>query len=564
VSPDPADDASAGSTGTPDSSNKHMFPRLSAAHIARLSSLGRERRLSDGEMLWHAGETRISFFVVLEGSIAILAGSPERTVVVHEPGGFTGDVDLLSGRGAAVRARVQGATRLLEIDRRILQELVKTDVELGEIFLRAFILRRAALIAGGFGDVVIVGSREVPGTLQLQEFLTRNARPYGYLDVERDPAVLGLLEHFLVGLEDLPVLISQGDVVKRPTIEGLAECLGLSDLGEDRVRDLVIVGAGPAGLAAAVYGASEGLDVLVLEAYAPGGQAGSSSRIENYLGFPMGISGNDLAGRAFVQAEKFGATMAVARSAVRLDCDERPYTVRMAQRAVKTRAIVIATGAEYRKVGCADIGRFEGLGVYYAATALEARVCEGEEVIVVGGGNSAGQAAMFCSQTAQRVHMLVRGPGLAESMSQYLIRRIGETKNIELRTATQIEAVEGESHLERVTWVDKTTGARTKKGIRHVFLMTGASPNTAWLEGCVLLDPKGFVRTGTDLSSEELRTARWPVSRQPFVFETSLPGVFAIGDVRAGSVKRVAAAVGEGSACVQFVHKVLADERLVR
>ena len=559
--PDQNDDAAVpGSAPTVEHADrKHMFPRLSAAHIARLSALGRERRLSDGEVLWREGETGIPFFIVLEGSLAILAGSPEQTVVVHGPGGFTGDVDLLSGRSAAVRARAEGATRLLEIDRRVLQDLVKTDVDLGEIFLRAFILRRVALIASGLGNVVIVGSRQAPGTLRLQEFLTRNGRPYNYLDIERDPAVQGLLEHFLVAPEDLPVVISRERVVKRPTVEGLAECLGLSAVGEDTVRDLVIVGAGPAGLAAAVYGASEGLDVLVLEAYAPGGQAGSSSRIENYLGFPMGISGNDLAGRAFVQAEKFGATMAVARTAARLDCDERPYEVRMDGPTVKTRAIIIATGAEYRRVSCSDVQRFEGVGVYYAATALEARICEGEEVIVVGGGNSAGQAALFCARSAQRVHMLVRGPGLAESMSQYLIRRIDETPNIELRTSTQIEAVEGEGHLERVTWVEKTTGARSRKPIRHVFLMTGASPNTAWLESCVLLDPKGFVRTGADLGAEDLRAANWPLTRPPFLFETSLPGVFAIGDVRAGSIKRVAAAVGEGSMAIAFVHQYLKD-----
>jgi thioredoxin reductase (NADPH) len=564
MTPDPNADAATGdSKATTEPADwKHMFPRLSAAHIARLSSIGRERRLADGEVLWDEGQAGIPFFVVLEGSIAILAGSPEQTVVVHEPGGFTGDVDLLSGRGSAVRARAGGDTRLIEIDRKVLQGLVKTDVELGELFLRAFILRRVTLIARGLGNVVIVGSRHAPGTLRLQEFLTRNGRPYSYLDVERDPAVQGLLEHFFVGPEDLPVVLSRGNVFKQPTVEGLAGCLGLSALGEDTVRDLVIVGAGPAGLAAAVYGASEGLDVLVLEAYAPGGQAGSSSRIENYLGFPMGISGNDLAGRALVQAEKFGATMAVARTAARLDCDERPYKVRIGQQNVRTRAIVIATGAEYRRVGCANIERFEGVGVYYAATALEAKMCEGAEVIVVGGGNSAGQAALFCARSAQRVHMLVRGPGLAESMSQYLIRRIDETPNIELRTSTQIDAVEGESHLERVTWIDKTTGIRTTTGIQHVFLMTGASPNTAWLEGCVLLDPKGFVKTGTDLSAEELRAASWPLERQPFLFEASLPGVFAIGDARAGSIKRVAAAVGEGSACVQFVHKVLADRGL--
>ncbi len=273
----------------------------------------------------------------------------------------------------------------------------------------------------------------------------------------------------------------------------------------------------------------------------------------------MGISGNDLAARAFVQAEKFGAKVAVARTAARLFCDDRPYQVRMDGGVVKTRAIVIATGAEYRKSGCADLSRFEGLGVYYAATALEAKVCEGEDVIVVGGGNSAGQAALFCARSAKHVHMLVRGPGLAESMSQYLISRIRETPNIELWTNTQIEAVAGKDHLERVTWFDRVNARRVTADIRHVFMMTGASPNTPWLQGCLLLDEKGFVKTGAELSAEDLRTSNWALTRRPFLFEASLPGVFAVGDVRAGSIKRVAAAVGEGLACVQFVHKVLAE-----
>jgi thioredoxin reductase (NADPH) len=552
--------ASAGSAATAVAAdNEHMFPRLSAAHIARLKSIGRERRFADGEVVWDEGDVGIPFFVVLEGAIAILAGTPEQLIVVHNPGGFTGDVDLLSGRSAAVHARAQGATRVVEIDGKVLRTLVKTDVDLGEIFLRAFILRRVALIASGLGSVVIVGSRQAPGTLRLQEFLTRNGRPYTYLDVERDPSVRGLLEHFNVSDAELPVVLSHGDVVRKPTVEELANCMGLSQLGADTIRDLVVVGAGPAGLAAAVYGASEGLDVLVLEAYAPGGQAGSSSRIENYLGFPMGISGNDLAARAFVQAEKFGATLAVARTAARLDCDDRPYEVRLSAQVVRTRSIIIATGAEYRRVGCDEVRRFEGVGVYYAATSLEARVCEGEEVIVVGGGNSAGQAALFCAGGARHVYMLVRGPDLAANMSQYLIERIKETPNIEVWTRTQIVAVEGTTHLERVTWLDEQRGLRTTKDIRHVFLMTGASPNTAWLDGCLLLDAKGFVKTGVELGEEDLRGAAWPLERQPFHFETSLPGVFAIGDVRAGSVKRVAAAVGEGSACVQFVHKVLAE-----
>jgi len=541
--------------------NEHMFPTLSAEQIARISAFGHGRRLADGELLWDAGEANVPFFVILEGSIAIVVGPTEQVVVVIEPGGFTGDVDLLSGRQAAVRARVKGATRLLEIDRDRLRALVQTDAELGEIFLRAFILRRVALIARGQGNVVFVGSRHSAGTLQLQEFLTRNGRPYTYVDVDRDPLVQGLLDTFHVGIDDVPVVICWGvRVLKKPTIEELAGCLGLSRLNESTVRDLVVVGAGPAGLAAAVYAASEGLDALVLEAYAPGGQAGSSSRIENYLGFPTGISGYELAGRAFVQAEKFGAEVTVARTATRLGADDRPYRVEVASgAAVQAKVIVIATGAEYRTPNIANLTKLKGLGIYYAATPLEAIVCEGEEVIVVGGGNSAGQAAVFLARSARLVHLLVRGAGLAESMSRYLIRRIEETPNIALRTETEIEAVEGENHLERVTWHDSGHNSRRTVEIRHVFLMMGASPNTAWLGHGVALDEKGFIKTGADLSAEELRRASWPLARAPFQFETSRPGIFAVGDVRAGSIKRVAAAVGEGSGCVQVVHRVLAE-----
>lgn len=546
----------------PGLSSEHMFPRLSPAQIARISGLGRELSLDDGDILWSEGATDIPFFVVLEGSIAILVGADEHTVTVHDVGGFTGDVDMLSGRQAAVRARVRGATRVLEIERGLLRGLVQTDVELGEIFLRAFILRRVALIESGLGNVIFVGSRKAAETLRLQEFLTRNGRPYSYLDVDHDPSVQTLLDQFHVGVDDVPVVICWGAYVfKKPTIEELAECLGLSRVDEKTVFDLAVVGAGPAGLAAAVYAASEGLAVLVVEAYAPGGQAGSSSRIENYLGFPTGISGNELAGRAFVQAEKFGATVTVARTAARLECDERPYRIWLASGAVVTaRAIVIATGAEYRRAACSEVTRFEGVGVYYAATALEAKVCEGEEVVVVGGGNSAGQAAVFFSQSARRVYILVRGSGLAESMSRYLIQRIQETPNIELRTFTEIEHVEGDAHLERIRWRDWATGEATTKDIRHVFLMTGAAPNTEWLDGCLSLDAKGFVKTGSDVSVEDLNGAGWPLARSPYLFETSLPGVFAVGDVRSGSTKRVAAAVGEGSACVQLVHKVLSEQ----
>jgi thioredoxin reductase (NADPH) len=539
-------------------SEHEAFPALTAEQIARIAPLALERDFADGESLWDAGDRNRPLFVVVRGEVEILSGA-DHIVTVHDAGAFTGDVDLLSGRPVVVRARARGAVRVLELPSSRLRSLVQTDPELSEVFLRAFMLRRLALMAQGGGNVVLIGSRHSSGTLELQEFLTRNSQPYGYIDVEIDAAVQDTLDKFGVGVEDVPVLICRGTrVLRKPTIEEVAECLGLNELNETTVRDLVVVGAGPAGLSTAVYAASEGLDVLVLEAASPGGQAGSSSRIENYLGFPTGISGQLLTSNALVQAEKFGAELAVARSALRLGC-ERPYRVELgAGVVVQARAIVIATGARYRKPDLPNLAQFEGLGVYYGATQVEAAFCSGEDVIVVGGGNSAGQAAVFLSEAGRNVTMMVRRTGLAESMSRYLIRRIQETPNITLLTETRITALEGDARLERVTWRDGK-GVTTTADIRHVFLMTGANPNTAWLQDCVALDEKGFVKTGPDLDAVTLAAARWPFARSPLLFETSRPGVFAIGDVRANSVKRVAAAVGEGSVCIQLVHKVLAE-----
>jgi thioredoxin reductase (NADPH) len=437
---------------------------------------------------------------------------------------------------------------------------VQTDAEIGEILLRAFLLRRVELIAHGIGDVVLVGSNHCSGTLRAREFLTRNGHPYTYVDLDRDSGVQDLLDQFHITAADVPVLICRGQVVLRnPTNEQIAECLGFNEaIDPGQIRDLVVLGAGPAGLAAAVYGASEGLDVLVLESQVPGGQAGSSSRIENYLGFPTGISGQELTARAYTQAQKFGAQLMIAKGVDRLDCSRRPYALEIAGGPrVPARTVVIATGAEYRQLALPAVSRFLGAGVYHGATFMEAQLCAGEEVIVVGGANSAGQAAVFLAQTARRVHMLVRAAGLAETMSRYLIRRIEDNPAIDLRTRTEIVALEGGPHLERVRWRDQESGTEETHAIRHVFVMTGATPSTHWLLGCVVLDEKGFIKTGPDLTRDELAAARWPLPRAPYLLETSLPGVFAVGDVRSGSIKRVASAVGEGSIAVSFVHRVL-------
>jgi thioredoxin reductase (NADPH) len=418
------------------------------------------------------------------------------------------------------------------------------------------------LIAHGLGDVVLVGSNHCSGTLRVKEFLTRNGHPYSYIDLDRDADVQDLLDRFHIAAADVPVLICRGEVVLRnPTNQQIAGCLGFNDaIDQSQMRDVVIVGAGPAGLAAAVYAASEGLEVLVLETNSPGGQAGSSSKIENYLGFPTGISGQALAGRAYTQAQKFGAQVIIAKGAKRLVCDRKPYAIEMdGDTRVQARTIIIATGAEYRVPTIENLSEFKGVGVYYGATFMEAQLCRGEEVVVVGGGNSAGQAAVFLAQTAKRVHMLVRGSGLAESMSRYLIRRIEQNPAIVLRINTEIVALEGSNHLERVRWRDDQARSIETHDIKHVFVMAGAVPSTEWLDGCVALDAKGFIKTGPDLSQDDLAAAHWPLARAPHLLETSLPGVFAVGDVRSGNIKRVASAVGEGSIAISFVHQVLSE-----
>jgi thioredoxin reductase (NADPH) len=379
--------------------------------------------------------------------------------------------------------------------------------------------------------------------------------------VDQDESMHALVTSLGGGELKLPtVLFADGTHLLAPTVRDLADKVGMHTKATRPFYDLVVIGAGPAGLANALYGASEGLHTLLIEQNAPGGQAGTSSKIENYLGFPMGVSGQELASRAYAQAEKFGSDIAIARTATRLECDRKPYRINAgAAGSVLARSIVIATGARYHKPPLATLARFEGLGVYYSATALEARCCVDGQVVIVGGGNSAGQAAVFLSHTAAKVHVLVRGKGLSATMSRYLIRRIEETPNIELLTETELVELHGERELEGVTWVDKRSGRRSREPVGAVFMMTGASPNTEWLVGCVALDAKGFVRTGADLGPADLEAAGWPLARPPQLFETSIPAVFAVGDVRANSIKRVASAVGEGSMCIQLVHNTLVE-----
>jgi thioredoxin reductase (NADPH) len=540
-----------------------IFPTLTPAQIRRIAGHGRARSVRSGEVLVEQGDKHIPIFVVVSGELEAVrpSGARETPITTVPPGQFTGEVNTLSGRRALNRIRARQPSEVIEVSREDVLALVQTDGELSQILMRAFILRRAELFVQGLGDVTLVGSNHSADTLRIKEFLARNGHPYAYVDLDRDPDVQTLLDQFHMSVSDIPVVICRSATVQRnPSNQEIADCLGFNQaVDQENVRDLVIVGAGPAGLAAAVYGASEGLDVLILESYSPGGQAGSSSRIENYLGFPSGISGNNLASRAYIQAQKFGAQMLLAEG-TRLTCDRKPYVMELGDGSrIPARAIVIATGAQYRRLAIENLSRFEGAGVYNGATFVESQLCKDQEVIVVGGGNSAGQATVFLAENAKQVYLLVRSDGLAETMSRYLIRRIEETPNITLLPRTEVVALTGGDHLERVTWRNNETGKTEDREITHLFVMTGAVPNTAWLNGCLVLDSNGFIKTGPDLSAEELNAAKWPLARRPYLLETTLPGVFAAGDVRGGNIKRVASAVGEGSIAISFVHQILRE-----
>jgi thioredoxin reductase (NADPH) len=548
---------------SPAVSGAEAFPTLTAAQVTRIREAGRIRKVEVGEILFEPGLRIGSFWVLLSGSLDILlpdGTGNERALMTYHAGSFTGEMVTLSKRAGLTRGRVSEAGEFIELNSQQLHALLARDAELNEILMRAFILRRMLMLSGGYGNAILMGSRHSPATVRLREFLARNAHPHTYIDLDADNSAQAMLDRFSVKVEEIPVVICNGETVLRnPSTHELARRLGLNySIEPTEVHDVVIVGAGPAGLAAAVYAASEGLDVLVIETKAPGGQAGSSSKIENYLGFPMGVSGQELTDRATAQAQKFGAKMMIASSVARLNCDQRPYQVCLDDgRTIPTRTIIIASGAQYNKPRIENLADFESLGVYYGATFLESQLCGHDEVVVIGGGNSAGQAAVFFSETAAKVHMLVRSNRLSETMSRYLVQRIEENPKIDLHYGTEITALEGDTHLERVTWRDKS-GTTESHPIRHVFLMAGASPRTDWLRGCLALDEKGFILTGRDLDPM-LKGLGWVLDRRPQMLETSLPGVFAVGDVRANSVKRVASAVGEGAIAVSLVHRTLAE-----
>jgi thioredoxin reductase (NADPH) len=544
------------------------FPVLQPRDIAALSTRGTPREVRAGEVLFAEGDRDTGFFVVLDGAVDIVEhsrGTPH-TVVVHQQGEFTGDVDTLSGRVALVEGRAARDGRVLQLGAGELRRAVEELPELGETLLKAFIARRRLLLEDGFEGVRIIGSRFSPEAHRLRDFASRNGIPFRFLDLEADAQAEALLRQFNVPVSATPIVMdSDGVWHSNPSLTDIGACMGMVQrMEEGHVYDLIVVGAGPAGLAASVYAASEGLDVLTADMVAPGGQAGTSARIDNYLGFPTGISGRELTERALLQAEKFGARISVP-TAVRslgIDAGERIVTLTDGSR-LRTRCVLVATGVTYRRLEVPNFSDFEGAGIYYAATEMEAKLCRGEEVVVVGGGNSAGQAVVYLANFASRVHLLVRKPELSIGMSRYLVDRIESLSNVTVHCECAVTALEGNGHLGAVHIRNGAAGARRLES-SSLFLFIGADANTGWLRGCAELDAKGFVLTGTELPRDIGETERWRAAgRVPFLLETSLPGVFAAGDVRSGSVKRCASAVGEGAMAVSFVHQHIARPAVV-
>ncbi|MGC2486022.1 MAG: FAD-dependent oxidoreductase [Acidimicrobiales bacterium] len=535
-------------------------PTLNAADMALIIRLGDRRQVQEGEYLYREGDVTNDFYVVVSAEIDVVIGvsGEERVIVSHGPGRFLGELNMLSGLRVFVSARVVTAGEVVAISRDGLRQLMSTNPRIGDIILSAFIARRGLLMAGAAPTVRVVGSQFSPESLHIREFLTRTRVPHEWLDVDHDPEVSALLEQFNIAATELPVVITTGAVLRSATPGIVANYLGLTvESLPNRCFDLVVVGGGPAGLAAAVYGASEGLNTLNIEMTAPGGQAGMSSRIENYLGFPMGVSGAELTQRAIIQAEKFGASLTAPCTAVSLGHRAGHLTVRLSDGSeVAGRAVIAATGASYRRLPASRLSDFEGNGVFYAATEMEARICNASPVVIVGGGNSAGQAAIFLSQNGCAVTLVIRGSDLGRDMSSYLIERIDADSNITLRAQTNVVALEGDETL-RAIHLEGPEGPLVVP-CAGLFSFIGADPSSGWLNGCAALDDAGFVPTDLSLAPDQLGEEWASLDRSPLPFETSHPGLFAIGDLRSGSMKRVATAVGEGSASVRSVHQYLA------
>ena len=540
------------------------FPRLTDAQTRAVAETAKERELKDGETLWEVGDRSASLFVVIEGAVEITQPLPDRqsrVIVKHGVGGFTGDIDLLSSKAAVVAGRASGRTRVLEVCPQALKKLVVSNPVLSDVILAAFIARRRLLLSEQHGEITLIGSRYSPQLYALREFLERNSRPFSWIDVDNDAAAERLTEAFDLSFDELPAVVtSSGEVCRNPSVTGLARELGLSDIGAGEVFDMAVVGGGPAGLAAAVYGGSEGLSTIVLDAHAPGGQAATSSKIENYLGFPMGISGADLAQNALIQAEKFGVRFATPRRVARLAKDGSVYRLELDDgESIQARTVVAACGVRYRRLPAANAEQYEGRGIYFAATRMEAEYCSGDDVAIVGGGNSAGQAAVYLAASARQVYILIRSGDLQHSMSRYLINRIEGLANVRLLAHTEIDRFDGADRLTSIRVRDNRSDEFRKLSVSGVFVFIGAVANTEWLHDVVSVDRNGFVHTGDMIDAQSLDANTWAGDEHPSAFETGTRGIFAVGDVRCGSTKRVASAVGEGSVVVQSVHRRIAE-----
>ena len=539
-------------------------PRLRSDQIRILKRYGRTRETEVGEVLFRAGDTDNDFIVVLEGEVKVGDDFPGewRTIGTFHEGRFLGELNMLTGQAMYLTGVVSEAGEVLSIPRERLKEVVTEEPNISDIILRAFLARRSYMMKTGLG-LRIIGSRHSGDATRLREFAARNRVPHVWIELEDDPKADALLARLGAKPSETPVTVWQGeDVRKNPTNLEFARTTGLEvDAPLEHTYDLVVVGAGPAGLGASVYGASEGLSTLTLESVALGGQAGTSSRIENYPGFPAGLSGFELASRVLVQADKFGARTAVPQEAIGLRRENGHFRIELSEGGeVVARSVIAASGARYRRLGVESLGSFEGVSVHYAATQAEAQQCEGEEVVVVGGGNSAGQAALFLAGRTSRVYLLIRGEDLGKSMSRYLVDRVLKTGNIELLPNTEVRELVGEDRLDGLLVEDNRSGTRWTLGARALFVFIGAEANTGWLRGTIDLDERGFVLTGMELDGSALDEDVWlSRSREPFLLETSMPGVFAAGDVRSGSIKRCASAVGEGAMAVRLIHQYLAD-----
>ncbi|MDQ1459800.1 MAG: thioredoxin reductase [Actinomycetota bacterium] len=538
------------------------FPRLSDEQIAALMRVGERRRVRRGDVLHREGDGNCDFFVILEGKVAVVeeSGAGEEVIGVHGPGRFLGELGLITGQAAFVTAIVREPGEVLVVPQERLREIVTHDLVLGDLILRAMFMRRSILIGLGIG-FRIVGSRYSPDTRRLRDFAIRNRLPHHWVDLESDPGAEEILRRLGLAAEECPiVLLGPGQVLRNPSNAELARALGLRPpSASEATCDLIVVGGGPAGLATAVYGASEGLETVVLEALATGGQAGTSSRIENYLGFPAGISGGELAERATIQAQKFGARITVPGEAVGLEPLDGTFRVRLRDgESVIGRAVVVATGVRYRRLPVAELAKFEGTSVHYAATQIEAQLCRGDPVVAVGGGNSAGQAALLLSRYVPHLSLVVREPDLEDSMSRYLAERIANTPSVDVLTHCEVRELIGDDVLEAVIVEDTETGERRRIDARALFVFIGAEPHTEWLHGSVAVDDGGYILTGHDAAATcPSSAASDGAGREPQLLETSLAGVFAAGDVRSGSTQRVAAAVGDGAIAIREVRQFL-------